>query len=141
MLSTHEARVRAVVDAVRARPAGRRLTIGKAHPGHTPHDLRYKDDCHAVRVDDLDAILAIDRDARTATVEGQVRLGPLCRQTLAVGLLPKVVPEFETFTVSGLVNGLGIETSSHRHSIFPANVSALEVVLGNGDVVTANRTE
>ena len=139
MTLDHDQRVRQVVEQVRARPPGKRLTIGKAHPGHTPHDLRYKSDCHAVSVDGLDSILAIDRDARTATVEGQVRLGPLCRQTLALGLLPKVVPEFETFTVSGLVNGLGIETSSHRHSVFPVNVSALEVVLGNGDVVTGDR--
>jgi hypothetical protein len=140
-MASHQGRVQRVVDQVRARPAGRRLTIGKAHPGHTPHDLRYKNDCHAVNVDGLDAILSIDRDARRATVEGQVRLGPLCRQTLAVGLVPKVVPEFETFTVSGLVNGLGIETSSHRHSVFPYNVAALEVVLGNGDVVETDRSE
>jgi delta24-sterol reductase len=130
-----------VVDQVRARPAGKKLTIGKAHPGHTPHDLRYKLDCHPVNVDGLDEIIAIDRDARLATVEGQVRLGPLCQRTLAAGLVPKVVPEFETFTVSGLVNGLGIETSSHRHSVFPTNVSALEVVLGNGDVVEADRRQ
>ncbi len=139
MRETHQERVQQIADQVRARPAGRRLTIGKAHPGHTPHDLGYKRDCHPVNVDGLDAILSIDRAARTATVEGQVRLGALCRQTLAVGLVPKVVPEFETFTVSGLVNGLGIETSSHRYSVFPANVAALEVVLGNGDIVEVDR--
>lgn len=141
MRESHQERVRRVVADVRARPPGRRLTVGKAHPGHTPHDLGYKRDCHPVNVDGLDAIVAIDRDARTATVEGQVQLGPLCRATLALGLVPKVVPEFETFTIAGLVNGLGIETSSHRHSVFPANVSALEVVLGNGDVVEVSRTE
>jgi delta24-sterol reductase len=140
-MSRHEERVRRVADQVRARPAGRKLTIGKAHPGHTPHDLGYKRDCHAVHVDGLDEILAIDRDERLATVEGQVRLGALCQRTLAVGLVPKVVPEFETFTVSGLVNGLGIETSSHRHSVFPASLRALEVVLGNGDVVEADRAQ
>jgi FAD/FMN-containing dehydrogenase len=141
MLESHEEKVRRVAERVRARAPGRPLTIGKAHPGHTPHDLGYKNNCHAVDVDALDAILAIDRDARTATVEGQVRLGPLCRQTLAHGLVPKVVPEFETFTISGLINGLGIETSSHRHSVFPTNVAALEVVLGNGDVVEADRSQ
>jgi delta24-sterol reductase len=136
--AAHEERVHAVVEAVRARPSSQRLTIGKAHPGHTPHDLGYKRGRHAVPVDALDQILAIDPESRTAVVEGQVTLRQLCRAAFAVGLMPKVVPEFETFTVAGLVNGLGLETSSHRHGVFPASVRALEVVCGNGDVVEAD---
>ena len=136
---THEEKVRRVVEQVKARPAGARLTIQKRHPGHTPHELGYKRGRHPVDVDPLDEILEIDRDARTATVEGQVTLGQLCRSSFAVGLMPRVVPEFETFTVSGLVNGLGIETSSHRHGVFPASLLELEVVLGDGEVVTATR--
>jgi delta24-sterol reductase len=128
-----------VSDEVRARPPGKRLTINKVHPGHTPHDLAYKRDRHPVSVDHLDQILAIDREAGTATVEGQVTLGQLCRETFRLGLLPLVVPEFESFTVAGLVNGLGIETSSHRHGVFPATLDSLEVVLGNGEVVEADR--
>ncbi len=137
----HDTKVRAIADHVKARPAGKRLTIKKAHPGHTPHDLAYKNDCHPVDVDALNRILSIDREARTITLEGQVTLGQLCREASAAGLMPKVVPEFETFTVSGLVNGLGIETSSHRHGVFPASALALEVVLGNGDVIEASARE
>jgi delta24-sterol reductase len=135
----HQARVRRIAEQVQARPSGRRLTIRKAHPGHTPHDLTYKSDCHPVDVDALDSVLHIDRETRSAVVEGQVTLQKLCRAAFAVGLMPKVVPEFETFTVSGLVNGLGIETSSHRHGVFPSSVQALEVVLGNGEVVEIDR--
>ena len=137
----HAQRVRAIAEQVKARPAGKRLTIKKAHPGHTPHDLAYKNDCHPVDVEGLDRVLAIDRDARSVTLEGQVTLGKLCREASAAGLMPKVVPEFETFTVSGLVNGLGIETSSHRHGVFPASALSLEVVLGNGEVIEASAQE
>ncbi len=136
--STHAGRVRAIVEQVKSRPAQKRLTIRKAHPGHTPHDLGYKSECHPVQVDALDRDLMIDRDALTVTMEGQVTLRRLCHEALAAGAMPKVVPEFETFTVAGLVNGLGIETSSHRHGVFPASVVGLEVVLGNGDVVEAS---
>jgi delta24-sterol reductase len=139
MTATHDELVRDIVAQVRARPAERKLTIGKNHPGHTPHDLGYKQGCHAVRVDALDRILQIDREQRLAVVEGQVQLGALCQAAFAVGLMPKVVPEFETFTISGLINGLGIETTSHRHGVFPASAVALEVVLGNGDVIEATR--
>jgi FAD/FMN-containing dehydrogenase len=137
--TSHEERVQRVREQVLLRPAGQRLTIAKSHPGHTPHDLGYKKGCHPVQVGELTEILAIDQRARTATVEGQVLLGDLCRRTLEVGLMPKVVPEFETFTISGLVNGLGIETSSHRHGVFPVSLRALEVVLGNGEVVEADK--
>ncbi len=140
MADAHDERVRRVAEQVRARPKGKRLTIRKAHPGHTPHDLAYKNDAHPVDVEGLDGVLAIDEAKRTATVEGQLTLGALCKATLPVGLMPKVVPEFETFTIAGLVNGLGIETSSHRHGVFPASLAALEVVLGNGDVVEATKT-
>jgi FAD binding domain len=139
-MTAHDERVRRVAAEVRARPPERRLTIGKPHPGHTPHDLAYKRECHRVDVSALGEILSIDREARTATVEGQVTLGELCRRTFELGLMPKVVPEFETFTVAGLVNGLGIETSSHRHGVFPASAVALEVVLGNGEILECDRT-
>jgi hypothetical protein len=139
MNPSHEQLLHRVRDQVRARPANQRLTIRKRHPGHTPHDLRYKDDCHPVDVEGLDRVLTIDREARTASVEGQVTLGQLCRETLAVGLMPKVVPEFETFTISGLVNGLGIETSSHRHGVFPATAVRLEVVTGDGEALILDR--
>jgi FAD/FMN-containing dehydrogenase len=137
--AAHEERVHTVAEAVRARPAGLKLTIAKAHPGHTPHDLAYKRGCHPVPVDGLNHILALDKESRTAVVEGQVTLRQLCREAFTVGLMPKVVPEFETFTVAGLVNGLGLETTSHRHGVFPASVRALEVVCGNGEVVEADR--
>jgi FAD/FMN-containing dehydrogenase len=135
----HEERVRSVCERVRSRPAGQRLTIHKAHPGHTPHDLAYKRGRHPVAVDELNRILRIDREAHTAVVEGQVTLKQLCRAAFAQGLMPRVVPEFETFTVSGLINGLGLETSSHRHGVFPASVVGLEVVLGNGEAVAIDR--
>ena len=139
MPESHEDRVGRIAAQVKARPAGKRLTIKKSHPGHTPHDLTYKSDCHPVDVEGLGRVLSIDRTAKTVTVEGQVTLGQLCKETAAVGLMPRVVPEFETFTVAGLVNGLGIETSSHRHGVFPASVVALEVVLGTGEVVLADK--
>src|SRR5215469_13937808 len=107
MQTSHQERVERVRQQVLLRPPEKRLTISKAHPGHTPHDLGYKSGCHPVRVGGL---------------------GDLCRRTLALGLMPKVVPVFETFTISGLVNGLGIETSSHRHGVFPLGVRSLEAV-------------
>jgi delta24-sterol reductase len=137
-MPTHAELVGRIAEQIRARPQGKRLTIGKRHPGHTPHDLSYKQDSHPVAVAGLDRVLEINRETRTASVEGQVTLGQLCRETLPLGLMPKVVPELETFTIAGLVNGLGIETSSHRHGVFPATAVRHEVVLGDGSVLESD---
>jgi delta24-sterol reductase len=133
----HEARVRAVARQVVGRPAGARLTIRKDTPSHSVRDAAYKRNSHPVDVSPLRHVLAVDPERLTATVEGQVLLGDLCRTTLAQGLLPRVVPEYPTFTVAGLINGEGIQSSSHRYGTFGHNVEALEVVLGDGEVVVA----
>jgi delta24-sterol reductase len=129
--------VRAVAAQVRARPQGTFLTIRKDTPSHGVRATAYKRDSQAVDVSPLTHILSIDPGARTATVEDQVPLGRLCREALAQGLLPQVVPEYPTFTVAGLVNGEGLQSSSHRYGVFSRTITALEVVLGDGSVVVA----
>jgi Delta24-sterol reductase len=134
----HTARVAKIQAAVRSRPDSKLITLRKRRLGHTPHDYAYKQDKHAIDVRPLDHVLAIDLVARIAIVEGEVDMGALCAATLPHGLVPAVVPELETFTVAGLINGLGIETSSHRHGIFPMNVPWFDIVLGDGELVRAD---
>jgi len=141
-MRSHEEAVEDVMRQVRARPPDRKLTIRKklAH-GHTPHSKGYKSGGHPVDLSGLDRILDIDVAQGIATVEGEVTIGELCRATLPLGLMPAVVPELETFTMSGLIAGLGIETSSHRHGLFPESLIDFEMVLGNGEVVTASLSQ
>lgn len=62
----------------------------------------------------------------------------LCKALLAShGLLPAVCPEGETFTVAGLVNGFGIQSSSHRFGLFHDAVTELEVLTGDGRIIRA----
>ena len=137
----HERLVEAVCAEVRARPQGKQLTVRKRRPGHTPHDYGYKTGKHAINVTKLDRVLEIDREQRIAMCEGEVSMGQLCSASLPFGLVPAVVPELETFTVAGLINGLGLETSAHREGIFPMNVPWFDIVLGNGERVRCSATE
>lgn len=134
----HRERVSAVVEQVRQRPTRTRITIGKNTPSHGVRQHTYKNGAHVVDVSSLDKILDVDVTGATATVEGQVQLAALCRATLEHGLLPAVVPEYRDFTVAGLINGGGIQSSSHRYGGFPATVRAVEVVLGDGSCVLAS---
>src|SRR5438093_4712652 len=60
---------------------------------------------------------------------------------MAEGLLPAVVPEYRDFTVAGLINGEGIQSSSHRQGLFSATKVAVELVLGNGSTVVASKDQ
>ena len=126
---------------MRSRSAGQLLTVSKNTPTHSIHERAWKAAAFAVDVSPLEHILEIDAERRLALVEGQVRMGELCRATLAQRLLPAVVPEYRDFTVAGLINGEGIQSSSHRYGVFSHTLCALEVVLGDGSVVEASEQQ
>lgn len=137
-ISDHAGRVARLASAVKARPEGVALTVKKSTRSHTPHDKAYKKNLCEVDVSELDSILAIDVERQVAVAEGQVTMAQLCEATLRYGLVPAVVPEFRSFTIAGLTNGLGIQSSSHRYGLFPDTLEAFEVVLGDGSVVLAH---
>jgi delta24-sterol reductase len=67
-------------------------------------------------------------------------MGALAEATLEKGFLPAVVPEFRQFTVAGLINGEGIQSSSHRYGIFTETLQSVEIVTADGESVTASRS-
>jgi FAD/FMN-containing dehydrogenase len=141
MNRTHDERVTALATQLKARPSGAKVTIRKATPSHSIRDSAYKTSCHPVDVSNLTQILAIDPVARLATVEGQVLIGDLARATLEQGLLPAVVPEFRKFTVAGLVNGEGIQSSSHRYGIFTSTLESVDLLIADGSVLRTSSTQ
>jgi delta24-sterol reductase len=138
--SDHTARVAAVAGQVRSRPTGSKLTIRKKTPSHSVRDPKYKTGLHAVDVSGLTAILSIDEQRMTVTAEGQVTMGELAAATFARGLLPAVVPEYRKFTVSGLINGEGIQSSSHRYGVFTHTLVEVELLKADGTTITASQT-
>src|SRR5688500_4218616 len=63
----------------------------------------------------------------------------LVRECLAHGVMPAVVPQLKTITLGGAVAGVGIESSSHRHGLVHDTVLEIDVLLGDGRVVTCTR--
>jgi FAD/FMN-containing dehydrogenase len=57
--------------------------------------------------------------------------------TLPHGLMPLVVPQLKTITVGGALAGLGIESSSFRNGLAHESMLEVEVLTGDGRVVTA----
>jgi FAD/FMN-containing dehydrogenase len=111
-----------------------RLRKGK----QTSNLFRPRDAAHAaLRADGFSGVLAVDPVARTADVLGMTTYEDLVDATLPYGLAPLVVPQLKTITLGGAVTGLGIESASFRNGCPHESVIEMDVLTGDGRVVTA----
>jgi FAD/FMN-containing dehydrogenase len=76
-----------------------------------------------------------------AEVLGMTTYEQLVDATLPTGQMPLVVPQLKTITLGGAVTGLGIESSSFRNGTPHESVLEMDVLTGDGRVVTCSRTE
>jgi FAD/FMN-containing dehydrogenase len=82
-------------------------------------------------------VLRVDPDACAAVVGGMTTYENLCDATLRHGMMPLVVPQLKTITLGGAVSGLGIESTSLRNGMPHESVTEMEILTGDGRVVTA----
>ena len=128
------ARLRQAYAAV---PEGTRVRLAKS----TSNLFRYRDkggpDLVTLDVSAFGSVLAVDKSAKTAIVGGMTTYEHLVDATLRHGLMPLVVPQLKTITLGGAVSGLGIESSSLRNGLPHESVLEMEILTGDGRVVTA----
>ncbi|HEV2088594.1 MAG TPA: FAD-binding oxidoreductase [Cryptosporangiaceae bacterium] len=134
-MSDHGSTVASIRDAYARLPADQPVRLRKS----TSNLFRFRSSAGGERLDvrGLDRVLSVDPHARTADVQGMVTYERLVDATLAHGLMPLVVPQLKTITLGGAVAGLGIESSSFRHGLPHESVLEMEVLTGDGRVVTA----
>jgi FAD/FMN-containing dehydrogenase len=92
-------------------------------------------------VSGFSGVLTVDTQARTADVLGMTTYEDLVDTLLPFGLMPLVVPQLRTITLGGAVTGVGIESSSFRNGTPHESVIEMDVLTGDGRVVTCSRTE
>ena len=135
---THEAAVASLRESYAASPQGTPVRLAK----RTSNLFRFREVPQAGAGLDVSAfsrVLQVDPTARTAWVGGMTTYEDLCDATLGYRLMPLVVPQLKTITVGGAVSGLGIESTSLRNGMPHESVIALEILTGDGRVVTATR--
>jgi FAD/FMN-containing dehydrogenase len=81
-------------------------------------------------------VIAVDPVAGTLECEGMTTYADLADATLAVGVMPCVVPELKSITLGGAAAGVGIESSSFRYGLVHETLLAMDVLLGDGRIVT-----
>jgi FAD/FMN-containing dehydrogenase len=131
----HDEAVRRLVQSYAGIPHGSPVRLAK----RTSNLFRVRSatDVPGLDVSWLTGVAAVDPAARTADVQGMCTYEDLVAVTLAHGMIPLVVPQLRTITLGGAVSGLGIEATSFRNGLPHESVLELDILTGDGEVVTA----
>jgi FAD/FMN-containing dehydrogenase len=89
-----------------------------------------------LNVRDFDRVLAVEPEQGWVDVEGMTPYQALVDATLPRGVMPAVVPELKSITLGGAAAGVGIEATSFRYGLVHESLLELEVLTGDGRVVT-----
>ena len=84
----------------------------------------------------FDEVIAMDAGRGVVEAEGMTTFVDLVEATLAHGAMPAVVPQLKSITIGGAVAGVGIEATSFRHGLVHENVTSMDVLTGDGRIVT-----
>ncbi len=131
----HRHGVERLLASYRAIPVGATVRLAK----RTSNLFRSRAQATTAGLDvsGLDGVISIDANARTADVQGMCTYENLVAATLPLGLMPLVVPQLKTITLGGAVTGLGIESTSFRNGLPHESVLELDILTGDGTIVTA----
>ena len=135
-LTQHSLKKEALAAQLRAPGAGEAGPVGLAK--ETSNLFRDRDAAPRRRLDvrSFNQVLAVDAAGGWVDAEGMITYEALTRECLAHGVMPAVVPQLKTITLGGAVAGVGIESSSHRYGLVHDTMLELDVVLGDGRVVS-----
>ncbi|MFJ9363921.1 FAD-binding protein [Nocardia sp. NPDC101769] len=90
-------------------------------------------------VRDLDHFIDIDTATGVLETEGMITYEDLVDVTLCQGFMPPVVLDFKTITLGGAATGLGAESSSFRNGLPHSPIIEMDILTGDGGLVTATR--
>lgn len=100
----------------------------------------YKADCVQIPIN-LKNILSLDTQRKSIRVEPMVTMSDLTDYLVPKGYALAVHPEMDDLTIGGLCMGVGIETTSHKQGFLFETIEAIEVVIADGTLIRASRTQ
>lgn len=109
------------------------------HGGTNSTRTQDSKDYFFIDISHLDHVIEVNTKEKYVLVEPNVSMDKLVTTTMQYGLTPPVVMELPGITAGGAVNGATIESSSFRRGQLSDECEEYEIILGNGEIVTANR--
>jgi FAD/FMN-containing dehydrogenase len=89
-----------------------------------------------INLANFDEVIRLDPAVGLVEAEGMISYVALADATLRERMMPAVVPQLKSITLGGAVAGVGIESSSFRHGLVHDSTTALEVLTGDGRILT-----
>lgn len=86
-------------------------------------------------------ILEVDETRRVVRVEPLATMGQITAMLNPMGWTLPVVPELDDLTVGGLINGFGVESSSHKYGLFQFICQSFEIVTADGNLIKCSANE
>ena len=83
-------------------------------------------------------VLEVNTDKGTVRVEPMVSMGQISATLEPLGWTLAVLPELDDLTVGGLINGCGVESSSHIFGMFQETMVSADLVMANGELVSCS---
>ena len=133
--SGYAAKLAKLREALRGPPAGQAPAVGLAESTSNLFRDRAR---RRPRIDlsHFDEVVRVDPRARCVEAEGMTTFVDLADATLREGTMPAVVPQLKSITLGGAVAGVGIEATSFRHGLVHDTIVAMDVLTGDGQIVT-----
>jgi FAD/FMN-containing dehydrogenase len=132
--AAHAAKRASLVESLKQARAGNEGTLALAKETSNLFRDRAAGERRRLDVRGFNQVLSVKDDFVEA--EGMTPYEDLTAACLRRGVMPAVVPQLKTITLGGAVAGVGIESSSHRHGLVHDTMLELDVLLGDGRVVT-----
>ena len=90
----------------------------------------------ALNINNFNKVIRVVAEDGFAEVEGMTTYEDLTDECLKHGVMPAVVPQLKSITIGGAVTGIGIESSSFRYGLVHESVQEMDILLGDGSVIT-----
>ncbi len=110
-------------------------------PKKNTHFLRRRSKPNPLNLLAFNQVINVNTKEKYVEVEGLACFYDIVNQTLPHGYMPAVVPELRSITIGGAISGLGVEASSFKYGLVHENVVEIDVLTGNGDVVTVSEKQ
>lgn len=131
----YEQAVEELTRSYRAVPKGEKVRLAKK--SSNLFRQRSAGKVHRLDVSAFASVLSVDPHLRWADIGGMATYEHIVDALLPHGVMPKVVPQLKTITLGGALSGLGIESTSFRSGMPHETVIDMDVLTGDGRVVTA----
>ena len=131
----HKKKIENIQNQIKAWDGKYKMCTGR--PGWQAVSMKvgkYKKTHYKIYTNKLRSIVELNEKKQTIIVEPGISMGEITYYLKNKGWTLAVIPELDALTVGGLVNGFGIESTSHKYGLFQHICKSFEIITPDGNL-------